>query len=195
MIFNQKVTALVPIKGHSERVPGKNLRDFAARPLMCHILSTLENTFAVDQVIVDTDSEEVAGHARAFSKVQVLDRPEKLRGDMVSMNEVIAHDILQCPSDIFLQTHATNPLLKPETVSEALRTFVKSEQHDSLFSVTPMHVRLFDRKGNPINHDPKQLIRTQDMEPVFEENSCIYVFTKQSFEKNQPENRSESTFV
>ena len=122
MIFNRKVVALVPMKEHSERVPGKNMRPFAGRPLFHHILDTLENTYAVDKIVVDTDSERIAAEASAhFPKVRVLDRPEELRGDFVSMNKVIAYDISQVLADVYLQTHATNPLLRSGTIVEALR--------------------------------------------------------------------------
>jgi len=182
MIFNQTVVALVPMKEHSERVPGKNMRLFAGRPLFHHILDTLEKTYAVDEVVVDTDSEKIAAEASAhFSKVRVLDRPEELRGDFVSMNEIIAYDISQVSADIYVQTHATNPLLRSETIVEGLHRFIQSEEHDSLFSVNRLQARLYTASGEPINHDPESLIRTQDLPPVFEENSALYIFTRESF--------------
>lgn len=182
MIFNQKVVAFVPMKEHSERVPGKNMRLFAGRPLFHHILDTLENTYAVDEVMVDTDSAEIAAEASVhFSKVHALDRPQELRGDFVSMNKIIAYDISQVPADIYVQTHATNPLLRSETIAEALHRFIQSEEHDSLFSVNRLYTRLYTASGEPINHDPGKLIRTQDLPPVFEENSALYIFTKESF--------------
>jgi CMP-N-acetylneuraminic acid synthetase len=183
MILNQTVVALVPMKEHSERVPGKNTRPFAGRPLFHHILDTLERTYAVDQVVVDTDSPQVAADAsNRFSKVRILDRPARLRGDLVSMNDIIAYDLSQVPADIYVQTHATNPLLRSETIVEGLHRFIHSEDHDSLFSVNRLQTRLYTSTGNPINHDPEKLIRTQDLPPIFEENSVLYVFTKPSFE-------------
>jgi CMP-N-acetylneuraminic acid synthetase len=183
MIFSRTVTAIVPIKAHSQRVPEKNFRSFASKPLYHHILQTLENTYAVDRVLVDTDSPRVLEEApELFGKVHCIDRPEDLRGDFVSVNDIIAHDIDQVPSDIYLQTHATNPLLKPETISEALNRFCKSEQYDSLFSVNRFQTRLYFQDGRPINHNPQELLRTQDLPPVYEENSCMYVFTRESFE-------------
>ncbi len=186
MIYNQKIVALVPMKEHSERVPGKNTRLFAGRPLFHHILDTLDNTYAVDEVVVDTDSERIASEASSqFSKVRVLDRPKELRGDFISMNEIIAHDISQAPADIYVQTHATNPLLRSETILAGLHRFIQSEDHDSLFSVNKLQTRLYTADGQPINHDPESLIRTQDLPPMFEENSALYIFTKESFAVRQ----------
>jgi len=186
MIFNQSVTALVPMKDHSERVPGKNTRPFAGKPLFHHILATLQRTYSIDKVVVNTDSETIAEEAQShFSKVQVIERPESLRGDFVSMNELIAHDISRFPADIYIQTHATNPLLRSKTVSDALRGYAKSEEYDSLFTVNRIQTRLYDSEGRPVNHNPGELMRTQDLPPLFEENSCLYVFTSESFEKNK----------
>ena len=184
MILNQRVVALVPMKAHSERVPSKNIRLLADRPLYHHILEALENTYAVDIVVVNTDSDEIAKGAEAgFSKAKAVRRPDALRGDFVSMNRIIAHDVDAWPGDIYLQTHSTNPLLRSQTLTEALQRFVKAEKHDSLFSVNRVQTRLYTADGRPINHNPGELLRTQDLPPVFEENSCIYIFTRESFER------------
>jgi CMP-N-acetylneuraminic acid synthetase len=186
MLHTQKVVALVPIKAHSERVPGKNFRRFCGKPLYHHILNTLERTYAIDEVVVDTDSPEIAHTApRSFPKVRIVERPEELRGDMVSTNRLFKYDIEQVEADIYLQTHATNPLLKPETIAEALKHFVDGQnQYDSLFSVNAYQSRFYRADGTAINHDPENLIRTQDLDPVYEENSVLYVFTRESFAKH-----------
>jgi CMP-N-acetylneuraminic acid synthetase len=72
-------------------------------------------------------------------------------------------------------------LLKPETISRAIKDFLASyPQSDSLFSVTRWQTRLYDQHGKAINHDPAVLIQTQDLPPVYEENSCLYIFTRQN---------------
>ena len=183
MLFNQKVVALVAMKANSERVPNKNIRMFAGRPLYHHILESLENTYPVDTIIVNTDSDEIAKGAEShFSKVRIIRRPDELCGDMVSMNRIIAHDIAQTPADIYIQTHSTNPLLHSKTISDALHKFSENSDFDSLFSVNRFQTRLYNADGSSINHNPSELIRTQDLPPVYEENSCIYVFSKESFE-------------
>ena len=186
MIHSRKVTALVPMKGHSERINGKNLRPFCGRPLFHHVLAALERTYAVDEVIVNTDSAQIAADApKLFRKVRIHERPEELRGDFMSMNRIIAHDLVLTDGEIYLQTHATNPLIRPETYAEALRVFAEDEEHNSLFSVNQYQSRFYTADGKPVNHDPSNLIRTQDLPPLLEENSCFYVFTKQSFAQTQ----------
>lgn len=183
MIHSQKVVALVPIKEHSERVKDKNFRKFCGKPLYHHILETLERTYAVDEVLVDTDSAIVMNEApNLFTKVKVVERPKELRGDYVDVNRIFEHDLSVSNGDIYMQTHATNPLLRAETIAKALKVFVEDETgYDSLFSVNCRQSRFYHPDGKPINHDPKNLVRTQDLQPVYEENSVLYIFTKQSF--------------
>ena len=185
MIHNRKVTALVPIKEHSERVTGKNFRDFCGKPLYQHILDTLDRTYAVDEIVINTDSPRVSQEAPGLSrKVRVIDRPAELIGDAVSTNRIFEYDLSQTDADLYIQTHATNPLLRSETIALALKQYLDVEEsYDSLFSVNAYQSRFYTTEGQPVNHDPENLIPTQDLKPVYEENSCIYVFTKESFAK------------
>ncbi len=120
-----KLTALVPMRHHSQRVPGKNYRPLAGKPLYQHIIETLLSVPAVSSVVVDTDSEPVMdGLGRDFPQVILLPRPENLRADAVSMNEILLYDTSQVVADFYLQTHSTNPLLRPETIMKAIRVFL-----------------------------------------------------------------------
>jgi CMP-N-acetylneuraminic acid synthetase len=178
-----KIVALVPMRHHSERVPQKNYRQMVDRPLYAHILETLLACPAVDAIVVDTDSSVIAGGiVERFAKVHIIDRPEELQGDTVPMNDILRHDVLQIDADYYLQTHSTNPLLRSTTISQAIETFLAQyPAHDSLFSVTPRQIRFWDGETKPINHDPAVLIRTQDLAPIYEENSCIYIFERSTF--------------
>ena len=179
-----RIAALVPMRHSSERVPGKNYRLLGGRPLYHHIVSTLLATPRVDLVVIDTDSPDIKEDAaRSFPQVQVLDRPEHLRAGTVPMNDVLRHDISQVHADAYIQTHSTNPLLRAETVSAAIERFEADDEFDSLFGVTRIHTRLWTDDGRPLNHDPSVLLRTQDLPPVFEENSCLYLFTRDLVER------------
>jgi CMP-N-acetylneuraminic acid synthetase len=170
------------MRHHSQRVPGKNYRLLAGKPLYQHILTTLLACPEIGQVVVDTDSPVVlSGLRENFPAVCVIERPIELRADTVPMNEILAYDTGQVEADFFLQTHTTNPLLKPETISAAIRLFLTNyPAYDSLFSVTRLQTRLWDQLGRAINHNPAVLLQTQDLPPVYEENSCIYLFTRQT---------------
>jgi len=175
-----KVIALVPMRHHSMRVPGKNYRPLAGRPLYQHIISTLLACPEINGIVVDTDSQPIIdGLQSDFPQVIVLERPVSLRADTIPMNEILAYDTSQVQAEFYLQTHSTNPLLRPETISRAVRGFLeKYPIYDSLFSVTRIQTRLWDQLGRAINHNPAILLRTQDLPPVFEENSCMYLFTR-----------------
>jgi CMP-N-acetylneuraminic acid synthetase len=176
----KRIVAFVPMRHDSERVPGKNYRFISGRPLFHYILDTLLACPEIDQVVVDTDSPVIMEGLRAhFPQVTLLERPIHLRAGTVSMNEVLLYDIGQCPGDLYLQTHSTNPLLRSETVSRSIQSLRAAQSvHDSLFSVTRRQVRVWDERGRGINHDPAVLIQTQDLPPVYEENSCLYMFTR-----------------
>jgi CMP-N-acetylneuraminic acid synthetase len=177
-----KIVALVPMRHHSQRVPGKNYRPLAGRPLYQHIITSLLACPEIAEVVVDTDSPVIIdGLQRDFPQVGVIERPAHLRADAIPMNEILAYDTSQFEADLYLQTHSTNPLLRSETISRAIQALTASyPAYDSLFSVTRLQTRLWDQLGRAINHNPNILLQTQDLPPVFEENSCIYIFTRQN---------------
>jgi CMP-N-acetylneuraminic acid synthetase len=182
-----KIAALVPMRHHSQRVPGKNYRPLAGKPLFQHILETLQAVPEIDAVMVDTDSEPVMdGVQRLFPTVKLIQRPEHLRADDVPMNDILLHDTAQVQADFYLQTHSTNPLLKAETISRAIQSFSTNLPiYDSLFSVTRLQTRLYWQDGRAINHNPLELLQTQDLPPVYEENSCVYLFTRENLERKK----------
>lgn len=173
------------MRHHSQRVPGKNYRLLAGKPLFHHIIETLLAVPEIAEILVDTDSEPVMdGLRERFPQVKIINRPEHLRADDVPMNDILIHDTAQVPADFYLQTHSTNPLLKPETVSRAIQALLTNyPNNDSLFSVTRLQTRLYFQDGRAINHDPNVLIQTQDLPPVYEENSCLYIFTRENLLK------------
>ena len=178
----EKIVALVPMRHESKRVPGKNYRLMCGRPLYAHIIETLLDCPEISEVVVDTDSPIVIdGLAKDYPQVTVLLRPEDLRADTTPTNEILVYDTAQVPADLYLQTHSTNPLLKTSTVLQAIRQLRGLyPEYDSLFSVTRMQTRLWDQLGRAVNHNPAVLLRTQDLPPIYEENSCLYLFTRET---------------
>jgi CMP-N-acetylneuraminic acid synthetase len=176
-----KIVALVPMRHHSQRVSGKNYRLLNGKPLYQHVIETLLACPEIDQVVVNTDSAPIIKGLNAeFPQVLVIERPEHLRADDIPMNEILAHDTSQVQADFYLQTHSTNPLLRTETFSHAIQALASNyPAYDSLFGVTRLQTRLWDQLGRAINHNPAILLQTQDLPPVYEENSCIYIFTRQ----------------
>src|SRR5450759_2597992 len=120
-----KLAALVPMRHHSQRVPGKNYRPLAGKPLYAHIIQTLLSVPEIGQIVVDIVAEPViAGLRKDFPQVVVLPRPESLRADTIPMNEILLYDTSQIAAEFYLQTHSTNPLLRVETISRAIQIFL-----------------------------------------------------------------------
>ncbi len=180
-----KIIALMPLKANSSRVPGKNFKPLAGKPLFRWMLDKLLASESIDQVVINTDAQTELEQAGLPDNEKLLIRVRKpdLCGDDVSMNLILKDDIDNTDADIYLMTHTTNPFISLNTINSAIAEFNKSDDVDSLFTVNRMQTRFYDKDAQAINHDPDNLIPTQDLEPWFEENSCMYLFTKESFEK------------
>ena len=183
-----RIVALLPMKAHSERVMGKNFKDFCGKPLFRWILDSLISIKAIDQIIINTDARDLLAYHGLVDTDRILirDRRPEICGDLVSMNLVLADDVANTDADIYLMTHTTNPLLKADTISDSLSAFITERsacRADSLFTVTKIQNRFYHSDGTPVNHDPSNLVRTQDLEPWYEENSNLYIFTSDSFLK------------
>ncbi|MCB1442473.1 MAG: acylneuraminate cytidylyltransferase family protein [Methyloceanibacter sp.] len=179
MSSRHRLVALMPMRHSSERVPGKNYRPFGdGRPLFHHMVDVMLSCPQIDKIVIDTDSELIKEQCtEQFPDVVVLDRPQHLLGGMTPMNDVLLHDISEVPSEFYLQTHSTNPLLTKETMQKAVDAFFENYPiYDSLFSVTRLQTRLWDSLARAVNHNPNILLRTQDLPPIYEENSCIFIF-------------------
>ena len=183
-----RIVALLPMKANSERVKGKNFRDFGGKPLFTWVLDTLLSVAEIDLIVINTDARHILAEYGLTDNDRILirDRSEEICGDLVSMNLIIEDDIKNVDSDIYLMTHTTNPFLSRHSVEAAIEKFqiaVKSEGADSLFTVNKVQDRFYDVDVQPINHDPANLIRTQDLDPWYQENSNLYLFSKDSFYK------------
>lgn len=179
------LVALLPMKAHSARVKGKNFRNFAGRPLFRWILDTLLSIDVIETVVINTDAREILAQHGLIDADRILirDRKPEICGDFVSMNRVLADDVESVEAETYLMTHTTNPLLTAETIRDAIEDYNKATQEgsDSLFSVNRFQTRFYREDGSPVNHDPNNLVRTQDLEPWYEENSNLYLFSRESF--------------
>lgn len=176
------------MKAHSARVTSKNFRMIAGKPLFRWILDTMLETPEIDRIVINTDARDILAANGLVDgeggKVMIRDRKPEICGDFVSMNLVLADDIANVASDHYLMTHTTNPLLQAHTIRAMIGQYMdatKTGAADSLFTVNRMHTRFYTAEGAPINHDPDNLIRTQDLPPYMEENSVCYLFTGKSF--------------
>lgn len=183
---SERIVALLPMKANSTRVKGKNFREFRGKPLFRWVLDTLLEVSEIDQIVINTDArEDLASNGLIENdRIMIRDRKPEICGDHVSMNLVLADDLSNVAADLYLMTHTTNPLISSNTIREAIATFQESKmkgQADSLFTVNKVQTRFYRENCSPVNHDPDNLVPTQDLEPWYEENSNLYIFTAESF--------------
>lgn len=185
--------ALFPIKEKSQRIKNKNFKLFCGKPLYRWMLEKLIKNKNINKIIINTDSKILLNqNNKIHKKVIVRKREKSLIGHDISMNKIIKNDIdftnrrfENINEIIFLMTHSTNPLISNKTINKCYEKFMKCKTKiDSLFSVNSYKSRFYDHNVKPINHNPKKLIQTQFLKEIHEENSCIYLFTKKSFFKN-----------
>lgn len=178
------------MKANSVRVKGKNFRDFCGKPLFRWILDTLLQVQEIDQIIINTDARHILAENGLVDtdRITIRDRKPEICGDHVSMNLVLADDVANVPANLYLMTHTTNPLMSADTIRKAIAAFLQAQaagQADSLFTVDKVQTRFYRADCSPVNHDLDNLIPTQNLEPWFEENSNLYIFTASSFAKTQ----------
>lgn len=176
------------MKANSVRVKGKNFRDFCGKPLFRWILDTLLEVKEIDQIVINTDARQILAENGLVEtdRIIIRDRRSEICGDHVSMNRIIEDDVLAIPADIYLMTHTTNPLMSADTIKQAIAAFAEANaagKADSLFTVDKVQTRFYRADASPVNHDPDNLLPTQELEPWFEENSNLYIFTADSFAK------------
>ncbi len=183
----RRVVALLPMKANSDRVKGKNFKLLDGKPLFQWILDSLLAVTEIEKVVINTDARHILAEngLREQDRIVIRDRKAELCGDLVSMNLILEDDIAAIDADIYIMTHTTNPLISADTIRAGLNKLEQMDRHDSLFTVNKVQTRFYREDGSAVNHDPARLLRTQDLEPWFEENSCLYYFSRESFKKTR----------
>ena len=171
-----KTVAFVPIKMNNERLPGKNTKMFSnGRPLVNYILETLKTVPCIDQIFIYCSNQEIK---KIIPKeVSFLQRPPYLDLSITSFNEVLVSFANHIEADIYVLAHATTPFIKSDTFVKAIEA-VKSGKYDSAFSVEKVQEFLW-KNNRPFNYNPKEIPRTQDLEPYYKETCGMYVYTNE----------------
>ncbi len=177
------------MKANSQRVKGKNFRILQGKPLFKWILDSMLALPEIDEVVINTDARHILAENGLVDggRVRIRDRLPELCGDTVSMNLILKDDISAVAADTYLMTHTTNPMLGAETIRAAIDAYlsgVAAGTADSLFTVNRFQTRFYRADGGAVNHDPDNLIQTQDLEPWYEENSNLYIFSRDSFDSS-----------
>lgn len=176
-----KTVALIPIKLGSKRVPEKNIKPFFdGTPLMHFIQRTCLKSKMIDEVYIYCSDDTVMKYI--LSGVKYLKRPEFLDVDSANANDIIREFMKTVDADIYVNAHTTSPFAKVETIDDCISK-VASGEYDSAFCAESIKTFMWSN-GKPMNFDPDHFPRTQDLPDIYGETSIAYVFTKESFLKN-----------
>lgn len=176
MCEEPKYAAIVPLRGGSKRIPQKNIRQMAGRPLCYWVLRAAHRCPQIGQIVVSTDSEEIKHVVRTLDipGITTISRPEHLASDMATTDEVLV-DALPCVvPDFVITLQATSPLTTSDDLSSAVAKY-ESEGADSLFTGVRSRRFVWSLDGRPLNYDPANRPRSQDFPGSFVENGAFYI--------------------
>ncbi|MCD7956296.1 MAG: acylneuraminate cytidylyltransferase family protein [Lachnospiraceae bacterium] len=175
-----KTVALIPIKLNSERIPGKNIRPFYdGTPLVYFIQKACLKASMIDEVYIYCSDEQIQKYV--LPGVKFLRRPKFLDLDTANANDFIREFMKSVDADIYVNTHATSPFAKPDTIDACVKK-VACRGYDSAFCAENLKTFIW-QNGKPVNFDPDHFPRTQDLPLIFAETSIAYVFSKETFMK------------
>ena len=180
MIDKRRVLAVVPARGGSKGVPGKNLREVGGVSLLHRTLREAAASRHVDLVVVSSDDDAILEHASLIEGVITLKRPAELAGDDTAMAPVVEHALDAHPADIVVLLQPTSPLRETTDIDGALERFVSSGAH-SLISVCPaatspywMYLLGEDGRLQPVLPRANAATR-QELPPTYQVNGAVYV--------------------
>ena len=171
--------AIMPIKMNNERLPGKNTKILGGKPLLQYELDSLVETDLLDEIDVFCSSEDILEYLP--EKVTFVKRSEELDLPTSNFTQIFEAFMNEKVADIYVYAHATAPFITVETMKECIEA-VQSGKYDSAFCAIKLQDYLW-KDGEPLNFDASNVPRTQDLEPIYQETSGVYVFTKEVFEK------------
>ena len=187
--------AVIPARGGSQRIPRKNIRLFAGRPIICYSIDTARASRLFDRIIVSTDDEEIAEVAtRAGAQIPFW-RPRELADNHTGTNAVVTHAIEwleanDCPVDYACCIYATAPFLQVRYLREGFHRLEKSKGHPFAFSVAsfPFPIQRAIRLVNGVGIEPifPQHIdfRSQDLEEAYHDAGQFYWGRASAFLRN-----------
>ena len=176
-----KTTAIMPIKLKNERCPGKNTRMLGSKPLLQYELDSLKETGLCSEINVYCSDEAVIPFLP--KGVNFLKRPKELDLSTSNFTQIFTCFMKEREADIYVYAHATAPFVTIDTMKQCIEA-VLSGEYDSAFCAVKLQDYLW-KDGKPLNFDATNVPRTQDLEPIYQETSGVYVFTKDVFIKHK----------
>lgn len=174
-----KVVMFIPIKLNNERLPNKNILPLNNIPMCQYLFNTVKDIDIIDEKYVycsNTKIKEYMPH-----EIELKIRGKKLDDFKTKGLEIINSFVNEVDADIYVLAHVTQPFIKKESIIEAIEK-VKTGYYDSAFSAKELRQYCwYDKK--PVNYNPDDIVRTQDLKPIYMETGAFYIFTKNVYEK------------
>lgn len=172
-----KIVSFIPIKLNNQRLPGKNTMMLGGRPLCDYIFNTLCDVDGIDERYVYCSDEAIKPYLP--NQIQFLKRDSYLDGFQVKGLEIIDRFVKDVDADIYVLTHVTQPFTKASSIANALQKVISGE-YDSAFSAVMLQDYMW-KDGKPFNYDMKNIVRTQDLDPIYMETGAFFIFRKEVF--------------
>lgn len=172
-----KVVSFIPIKLNNQRLPGKNLMELEGKPLCSYLFDTINQVDTIQEKYVYCSDEKIKKYIP--NGINFLKRDSYLDGFQVKGLEIIDRFVQDVDADIYVLTHVTQPFTKPESIKYALDK-VLNEGYDSAFSCTKIQDYCW-YKGEPFNYNMKDIVTTQNLEPIYKETGAFFIFRKEVF--------------
>jgi len=198
MYKNKTIIGLIPARGGSKGLPGKNIRPLLGKPLIVWTIEQALSSKYLDKVIVSTDDDEIAKVSKKYgAKVPFL-RPAKLAADDSSTSDVILHVLEQLglmgeSYDYVALLEPTSPLRKSNDIDDAINLIIQNTDADCLVSVGevhmehPMIVKKINEKGFVASYisDIAKIYQRQQADKAYFPYGVIYISKVSEFKKNQ----------
>lgn len=192
MYKDNVILCVIPARGGSKGVPGKNIKPIAGKPLIAYTIEQAQKSKYIDRIIISTEDKQIADAAKKFNADVPFIRPKELAEDDSSMMDVLAHTVkwmeeeARFSFDILVLLHVTTPLRTTEDIDNCIKLLVE-EGADNVFSVTESYRNPYFNMVEVSKDQKVKLVKEgnfvtrQSAPDVFDMNASIYVWWKDIF--------------
>jgi len=187
-----KFLVVIPARGGSKGIPLKNIYPLNGKPLLLYTLEMISQVEYNGDAVVSTDSDKIKEAALSVPGIEVVDRPEEISGDKASTESALLHtlNVMEarkgCRYDAVVTLQATSPLRKPETVKACFERYERDrDKYDALLTLTETRTDYWIKEegGHYRRLYPDAPRRRQDREPIYIENSALYITDSRSLKE------------